>query len=947
MPQTMDEYINSLKAQTYKSDDLKREMLRAFNAYLTEGRNRDDIILENKIELIQKKKLNDALDDAFKNPKTKFMTKLSKNIEQKIKNKLEENKEMMKHLIDSRHNNEGKPLSDLTSIEESKLIEEHSSNKHPGVKAPSISLEQIIEDYKNNPKVILNQNFRDEFLGKFKELKEDSLDELIENLNKESIREEFVKSLENSAIKEDSKSKMKELNTIIEKIKEKNDYQTDSEAEDSDIEELQKLTDSSKKRKHEAEVNKMKELENEKKELEKKEQEFQKASEENRKKMEQFIKPLKPKLFKKKKREDDEELNKNLLTQQKKIKQTPLEEYSKKVKNPLVITEMKELNPESKLLISELNAENSISEEEKKKNLLEAEIRLGVEFPKSIVGTLWGNVADYISDRMKAWNNMPATYRWLGPGTDIRRNLEDPKKGEPINELDRLGAIHDLTYEKISHLDEDEKYKKEKSVDKYFIEDMNNLKNTLEKRILHTNIDLVKKEEYKNEIKDIITAVYYMEQKKENSWLPSFVGSNNQLSAEELKEKKREFEEKYTRKDLKSLKKEINKQDDEIENFKKYIDNLDDYIQKNPLNVNIEEITDHVKNLKKRYLIEKEEINFIRNQYFIENKKKADTPISIDDILDELQELKVDMEKARSYYLPLLSELMKEQRVKPEYVGKVHKQMESGGMVVPVASTTKTETGNVGNPPPALALPTPAPVVPPPVPAIGTPPPRVPRGYYRAKKINIAGMGQLTQDVSKLTEEELKAKEALDTKTKEFVKLDSVRYTDKVVTGERSMRALVDKRLGAEYVKLTPEEKERNIAFYSNLNFVKEGNGNGNQQLLPFSYKGWKAKNKLFDVSKLEEKLRFSGKLNVGNQYVQPRAEPTFQMRQMKEPLMFPQDQVNQRLFPVNPYAECSVGRPIMMSNERQNDFNYSSGSNYAKNSTLYFQNYVNNGFKL
>jgi len=357
--------------------------------------------------------------------------------------------------------------------------------------------------------------------------------------------------------------------------------------------------------------------------------------------------------------------------------------------------------------------------------------------------------------------------------------------------------------------------------------------------------------------------------------------------------------------------------------------------------------------------------------YKLNDRSLKLTDQSINELDDEFNELKDETLKSIIFYKSKVDKLMhefkepeaKEPEAKEEKPkSKIRQMIESGGMVAsaqPVTTTTKTDTGNVviGAPPPPLALPAPAPRPAPVAPAIGTPPPRVPRvpgayrakhpGSYRAKKINIAGMDQLTQDVSKLTEEELKAKESLDIKAKEFVKLDSVRYTDKVVTGERSMRASVDKRLGAEYVKLTPEEKERNIAFYSNLNFVKEGNGNGNQQLLPFSYKGWKAKNKLFDVSKLEEKLRFSGKLNVGNQYVQPRAEPTFQMRQMKEPLMFPQDQVRQMWFPVNPYAECSVGQPIMMSTERQNEFNFSSGSNYAKNSTLYFQNYVNNGFKL
>jgi len=918
MPETMDEYINNeITAKTLPTKaDLKKHAYRAFWKYLDEGTNKQDIIANTGIIAKQKGKLTEALDSIFDNPSTELTKKLKADIEKKIRDKVKKNKkDFEKQNLIARQAENRRQYE-----EEGKRPEEE-----PGVKAVKTSVKEIIEDYKNNKDVVLSDKFKDEFIGKFEALKEDSIDELIDKLNKEAILEEFLKSLEKGTIEEDSKSKKKKLDEIIDNIREKTSYETASEAEDSE------------------------------EELEKKEVDIKKKLEENRKKykLDEIIK----------KRHEDE------------VKLTPLEEYVKKhPEKPSIsfIPEMKQINPlakigpEAKLQKYESIAFESISEEEKKKNILEAEIRLGVKIPDE---KWWDRFTDKLSDGMKLWEGMPNTYRWLGPGTNIKKNIQAPILSHPINELDKLAQIHDLRYLKIATLESNDKYTEEKTEDTIFINDMNKLKNTLEKRINSGKYTEEKNKFYENEIHDIISTIGYMESKPEPNWLTSFAGTTHKLSEEELKEKKEEHEQ-FQKPELQIYFKKLDAQEKVLTELSNYMNSIVDYMEKHTE----EEDTPKFEELNK---IVGKLINYKNN--FVEHLLELKTGLYnlnkpghkltkgvIIDLDDEFKELKEDTVKAIKFYKSKVNKIkyeFKEPEAK-EPEGKVPKSIESNGMVVPVAST-ETKSGNVvigapvGQGPPApLALPAPAPVPIPSASAIGTPAPSRPHvpgtfrakhgpGVYRTKKINIAGMGQLSQNISGLTEEEQKAKDKLDENVKGFVKLDSVRYTDKVVTGERSMRASVDKRLGGDYVKLTPEEKERNIAFYSNLNFVKEGNGNGNQQLLPFSYKGWKAKNKLFDVSKLEEKLRYSGKLNVGNQYVQPRAEPTFQMRQMKEPLMFPQTQVNQRLFPVNPYAQCAVGMPITMSNERQNDFNYSSGSNYAKNSTLYFQNNVNNGFKL
>jgi hypothetical protein len=145
-----------------------------------------------------------------------------------------------------------------------------------------------------------------------------------------------------------------------------------------------------------------------------------------------------------------------------------------------------------------------------------------------------------------------------------------------------------------------------------------------------------------------------------------------------------------------------------------------------------------------------------------------------------------------------------------------------------------------------------------------------------------------------------------------------VRYTDKVITGERSMRADLT-YLGGDYVKLTPEEKARNVAFYSSLNFVKEGNGNGNQQIVPFSYKGWTPNNRLIDSNNRQTHLKYGGHLNFGNQFVQTYKEPTQSTLHKFGVIGIPSNQHDQQWMAVAPssargYQAATVGQPIKFS---------------------------------
>lgn len=171
-----------------------------------------------------------------------------------------------------------------------------------------------------------------------------------------------------------------------------------------------------------------------------------------------------------------------------------------------------------------------------------------------------------------------------------------------------------------------------------------------------------------------------------------------------------------------------------------------------------------------------------------------------------------------------------------------------------------------------------------------------------------------------------------------------VRYTDKVITGERSMRADLT-YLGGDYVKLTPEEKARNVAFYSSLNFVKEGNGNGNQQIVPFSYKGWTPNNRLIDSNNKSMHLKYGGNLNFGNQFVQTYKEPTQSTLHKYGVIGIPSNQHNQQWMAVAPtsamgYQAKTVGQPIKFASRETQPTMHTEV--YSQDRRLFHGNLVN-----
>jgi hypothetical protein len=545
------------------------------------------------------------------------------------------------------------------------------------------------------------------------------------------------------------------------------------------------------------------------------------------------------------------------------------------------------------------------------KRRMQQELKLGGKLPQETYSDMVLQVVNKIASSFLLNN---ANYKWMGPGTNIKYNIE--QNIQPINRLDKLGKKHDLAYITIGHLEHDEKIKKEKEIDKGFLKDIEELikqLNNEKEKLKPTDKEFILLD---NEIKDSIIAIKVMQNK---GIVPfSFVGSSEKLTSEEKLDRKIDLEQ-HMNDDLRKLKFDLQDEENTYSHLNGYQTDLDKLLEDtkygkfdisirnnlNKENNNLKSVLKiHNNNLKK---IEEELNNFINQELLTPNKKDINTYNELSQKIKELHDFASKNYKSHFENIePLKKKLQQREYIEPQVIEEEEKK------------ETKKYKENKK------------------------------QALYRSKAIQIAGIGDLKQSLD-LTEEELKEKEKLDENVKKFVKLDSVRYTDKVITGERSMRASVDKRLGADYVELNPEEKERNIAFYSNLNFVKEGFGNGNQQLLPFSYKGWKSKNKLFDVYKTKEMMQYSGKLNVGNMYCQPINAPTYQMRLMKETLMTPQTQVNQKLFPVNPYSESNkIGEPIIMSNERQNNFYYSNGSNYdKKHSSLYFNNFVNNGLKL
>lgn len=188
--------------------------------------------------------------------------------------------------------------------------------------------------------------------------------------------------------------------------------------------------------------------------------------------------------------------------------------------------------------------------------------------------------------------------------------------------------------------------------------------------------------------------------------------------------------------------------------------------------------------------------------------------------------------------------------------------------------------------------------------------------------------------------------------------LEAIRYTDKVVTGVRSMRGDLVIPAG-NAVKLTQDERARNIAFYSSLNFVKPGAGNGNQEIIPGSYQGWGANNKLLDAQNSATMRRFSGALNTSNTYVAPVRRPGPVALNRFGVVMTPSCVHHQAFQPVNTsfdseYARreklgLNVGKPIRMATETVRDANVPSmlTNRYSVQTRLFNPNIVNHGVRV
>lgn len=188
--------------------------------------------------------------------------------------------------------------------------------------------------------------------------------------------------------------------------------------------------------------------------------------------------------------------------------------------------------------------------------------------------------------------------------------------------------------------------------------------------------------------------------------------------------------------------------------------------------------------------------------------------------------------------------------------------------------------------------------------------------------------------------------------------LEAIRYTDKVVTGVRSMRGDLVIPAG-NAVKLTQDERARNIAFYSSLNFVKPGAGNGNQEIIPGSYQGWGANNKLLDAQNGATMRRFSGALNTSNMYVAPVKRPGPVALNRFGVVMTPSCVHHQAFQPVNSsfdsdYARreklgLNVGKPIRMATETVRDANVPSmlTNRYSVQTRLFNPNIVNHGVRV
>ena len=201
----------------------------------------------------------------------------------------------------------------------------------------------------------------------------------------------------------------------------------------------------------------------------------------------------------------------------------------------------------------------------------------------------------------------------------------------------------------------------------------------------------------------------------------------------------------------------------------------------------------------------------------------------------------------------------------------------------------------------------------------------------------------------KLRKKRKRKKKALEVYVKGNAPITGVRFGDKVVAGSRSMRATIDVRLPGKYVELTPDEKAANIEFYSSLNFVKQGSGNGNQQLIGGSYKSWAPNNRLFELQKKAEYDRYSGHLNTGKLHTEYIKKPTEMTKAKYGVCMVPQIQHNQLFMPLNPnnmWKPSQLNQPIKFNTEhsrKPNMFNQV----YSPETRLYNGNIINGGIRV
>lgn len=134
---------------------------------------------------------------------------------------------------------------------------------------------------------------------------------------------------------------------------------------------------------------------------------------------------------------------------------------------------------------------------------------------------------------------------------------------------------------------------------------------------------------------------------------------------------------------------------------------------------------------------------------------------------------------------------------------------------------------------------------------------------------------------------------------------------DEPIIGERSMRPLLVRQEG-DQVELSHDQIKQNRLWLDNFNWIDPGFGNGNQERVPWNFTGGKANNSLYEAQEKNAKLRFSGDLNEGAQYVREK-EQMSRGTYMKTQIPFYPNIQNEQKFIRNGALPAGLGRPIQM----------------------------------